>query len=479
MPEISLTPQLLHMFEGLFENIAVIHSRVSDAKRASIWRSIQAGEIQLVIGSRSAVFSPFKDLGIIVMDEEHEWTYKQDQSPRYHCRDVAKKITELTGAQLVLGSATPSIESMHEAKEGKARLFSLKNRVSGTPLPEVKVVDMKEELRSENYSIFSNQLEQEISSNLEAGKQTILFLNRRGSASSTLCRDCGLVLECEHCDTKLTYHARSRSPRPLVCHYCGRLYPLPSQCPNCQSVRIKHLGVGTQRVEAELKDRFPLARIARADRDTMSKKGSFKELHKAMSNHEVDILIGTQMIAKGWDLSKVSLIGVILADLGLHLPDFRAPERSFQLLTQVAGRAGRREEQGRVIIQSYTPEHPAIEYAKHHDYSGFYEQEIYTRKTHHFPPFSQLIKLIHVSNDKIAAFRAGESMKLALVNADLNLNGDQKHSIDVAPALIPRINGRYYWHAYVQGNEPKSLLNSVDPELLKEWRIDVDPVHTV
>jgi primosomal protein N' (replication factor Y) (superfamily II helicase) len=476
VPEISLTPQLVRYFEGSFPEIAVIHSRISDGKRAEHWRKIQNGTTQLVIGSRSAIFSPFKNLGMIIMDEEHEWSYKQDQSPRYHAREVAKKVSQLTGAQLVLGSATPSIESMWHAQHGDYKLFSMPKRISGTQLPEVKIIDMRDELRAKNLSIFSGILEQKISAALAAKEQVILFLNRRGSASATICRDCGQALSCKNCDVKLTYHARKMQHQTLVCHHCGLITKMPSTCPECQSPRIKHVGVGTERVETELKKLFPAANIKRADRDTMGQKDSFKDLHKALRNQEIDILIGTQMIGKGFDIPNVSLVGVILADLGMHIPDFRATERNFQLLTQVAGRAGRRKKRGQVVIQAYSPNHASVEKSKDHDYMGLYEQEISSRKNTTLPPFGKIIKLIFVNEDKSKCQKAALAIQDKLIAAD---QSEFKHEIYTAPALTPRMNRKYHWHVLIQGPTPRNLIKALTTEDLEGWRIDVDPVHTV
>ena len=471
VPEISLTPQLLHYFEAGFPDVAVIHSRVSEGKRAELWRKIRSGETPLIIGSRSALFSPFKKLGFIIMDEEHEWSYKQDQSPRYHARDVALKIAGQTGAQVLFGSATPSVETMYAAQTGSYKLYTLPERISGTALPRVEIVDMRVELKAKNFSIFSDLLEQKIGSTLERKEQVILFLNRRGSASSTLCRDCGYIVKCPDCELPLTLHNRTLRMQSLLCHHCGRIAPVPTLCPLCKSSRIKHLGLGTERVETELKKLFPLARIARADKDTMSKKDSFENLHVQLHNNEIDILIGTQMIGKGLDVPSVSLVGVILADLGLHIPDFRTPERIFQLLTQVAGRAGRREKQGEVVIQTYNPQHPSIQFSQTHNYLGFYEQEISSREEFKFPPFGRLLKLMFVSeNAKLCETKAKDlQKKLATEN----------YESFAAPAFFPRVNRKYQWNVLVQGPDPRSLLQKLDPKELEGWRIDVDPLLSI
>lgn len=487
VPEISLTPQLVKYFEACFPELAVIHSRVSEGKRAELWRKIYEGDTKLIIGSRSSLFSPFKKLGLIIMDEEHEWSYKQDQNPRYHAREAALKTSELTGAQLVFGSATPSIETMFKANSGEYKLFTISERIDNTPLPNVEIVDMREELKAKNFSIFSDKLEQKITATLAAKKQVILFLNRRGSASATICRDCGEAATCPNCDAKLTYHIRKLNHQTLICHHCGLINKEPKTCSNCESPRIKHIGIGTERVETDLKALFPNAKVCRADRDTMGKKDSFKDLHKQLQNHEIDILIGTQMIAKGFDIPNVELVGVILADLGLHIPDFRAAERSFQILTQVAGRAGRRKTRGEVIIQTYSPMHPSVQMAKEHDYLSFYEQEISSRKLMSLPPFIKIIKLTFVNEDKAKCQQASEKLQKLLIQIDRAQIDraqidNEKHRIYSAPALISRINRKFHWHVLIQGASPEKLLRSIQktqPQALDNWRIDVDPIITV
>ncbi|MBU0982152.1 primosomal protein N' [Patescibacteria group bacterium] len=472
VPEISLTPQFVKYFEGSVPEIEVIHSKISDGKKAKIWKKILEGETNLVIGSRSSLFSPFKNLGLIIMDEEHEYSYKQDSSPRYHARDVALKISEITGANLIFGSATPSIETMYKAKTNEYKYYSLDSRIHGTPLPKVEIIDMREELKKGNFSIFSSLLEQKISSCLEKKEQAILFLNRRGSASATVCRDCGNALSCKNCDIKLTYHAAKFSHETLICHYCGLITKMPPHCPNCKSVRIRHFGIGTQKVQSELEKLFPLAKIQRADKDTMTKRDSFTRLHKELNNNEIDVLIGTQMIGKGFDLPKVTLVGVIMADIGIHIPDFRASERSFQLLTQVAGRSGRRKDQGEVIIQTYSPEHPSLIFSQTHNYNAFYEQEIDARKRDSLPPFGKFVKLIYVDPDRN---KCEEEAKILISN----LAADNDHKIYSAPALTPKLYNKYHWHVLIHGPNPSSLIKNIDQALIENWRIDVDPIQTV
>lgn len=471
VPEISLTPQLVKYFENSFKNISVINSRISEKKRAEEWKKIYEGKAELIIGSRSALFYPFKDLGLIIIDEEHEYSYKQEQNPKYNTRDVAKKISELTDSKLIFGSATPSIETMYLAKNGEYELHELGERINQTPLPNVEIVDMREELKKKNYTIFSEELEQKIRSNLDRKEQTILFLNRRGSASSTLCRDCGYTMVCKNCETKLTYHSSNYSFKTLICHHCGISIKMPAYCPNCNSIRIKQIGIGTEKVEEEVKKLFPQAQVARADKDTMTKKDSYHKLHQDLIDQNIDILIGTQMIGKGFDIANLSLVGVILADMGLHIPDFRASERSFQLLTQVAGRAGRREKQGEVIIQTYSPEHISVKLSKEHDYNSFYEQEIYSREQMNLPPFSKLIKLSYQNEKKESCVKESEILISKLK--------DGNHEIFSAPAFISKLKNKFQWNVLIQGPDPASLIKKLEQEDFKNWKIDVDPIHTV
>lgn len=474
VPEIALTPQFKKYFERSFPNMAVIHSQVAEGKRADLWRDIRDGKIQLVLGSRSSLFAPFKNLGLVILDEEQEWSYKQDQTPRYHAREVALKLRELLNIQMVMGSATPSIETMWKASQNEYKLFTISERIHSTPLPTVKLIDMREELRAGRYSIFSDELEQQISLKLAVKEQTILFLNRRGSASCTICRDCGLSSKCPNCETSLTYHATNFRNKTLICHHCGFLAPVPTLCPACKSTRIKHMGLGTERVETELQKLFPLAKIARADKDTMSAKGSFGKLNQRLHAGEIDILIGTQMIGKGWDLPNVTLVGVIMADIGLHIPDFRTPERLFQLLTQVAGRAGRRKKQGEVLIQTYNPEHPSLHFSQTHDFLGFFEQEISSRRKAQLPPFGTLIKIIVVEDSENKAQNRAQDLA-----KELKTFATDQDQIFAAPALFTRINNRYQWNILIQSPDARSLLNRLPLASLAEVRIDVDPLISI
>ena len=375
VPEISLTPQTVEYFESrLGFKAAVIHSRLSEGEKFKMWKDIKSNNKPLVIGSRSSIFAPFTNLGIIIIDEEHELSYKQDQSPRYLTHTIAEKIQELYLEQkkysipLILGSATPSIETAYKYKDST---IHLRERIGTATLPDIKIVDMREEFKKGNKTIFSDELQDEITKTLASGNQAILFLNRRGSASSIVCRDCGYKLICTNCDIPMTYHARTLGKPVIICHHCGQIGKIPINCPNCKGLNIRFLGIGTERIEEDTKKLFKNARVARADKDTTSHKTSFEQIYSSFKNHEIDILIGTQMIAKGLHIPNVNLVGVVLADIGLNMPDFRTSERNYQLLTQVSGRAGRSSEKGKVIIQTYTPEHFALQATAAHDYDAF------------------------------------------------------------------------------------------------------------
>lgn len=392
VPEISLTPQTVERFAGRFrDNVAVLHSRLSHGERYDEWRKIKEGEVQIVVGARSAIFAPFDNLAFIIIDEEHEASYKSSMNPKYSAIEVGEKRCEVEGATLVLGSATPSIESYYKAKQGEYKLLELPNRVNNKEMPRFEVIDMKKELDNGNKSMFSNALFDSIAENLKAKKQTILFLNRRGFSTFISCRKCGYVVKCKECDISLTYHMAQNI---LKCHYCGYTLKPPTICPSCNSKYIKYFGTGTQRVEEEVKRLFPNARTSRMDLDTTTAKGSHEKIFEKMKRGDIDILIGTQMITKGLDFPNVTLVGIIAADLTLNIPDFKASERTFQLLTQVGGRAGRGEYDGKVILQTYEPEHYSILTAKSHDYIRFYNKEISIRNEFNYPPFTDIINIV-------------------------------------------------------------------------------------
>ncbi|KIL50419.1 primosomal protein N' [Jeotgalibacillus alimentarius] len=458
VPEISLTPQMVQRFKGRFgDQVAVMHSGLSVGEKYDEWRKIHRGEVNVVVGARSAIFAPFKRLGVIIIDEEHEMSYKQEDSPRYHARDVAIERSNRHGCPVILGSATPSLESFARAKKGNYHLLELEYRMNNQDMPEVKVVDMREELREGNRSMFSRDLLEEVAKRIEKKEQVVLFLNRRGYSSFIMCRDCGTVMQCPHCEVSLTYH---RSKESMKCHYCGHEEYVPNECPECTSEHIRYFGTGTQKVEEELFKLMPHVRTIRMDVDTTSKKGSHEKLLNAFGRGEADILLGTQMIAKGLDFPNITLVGVLSADTMLHLPDFRASEKTFQLLTQVSGRAGRHEKTGEVIIQTYTPEHFSIELAKSQHYEWFYQKEMMMRKTAQYPPF-YYISLITISHENVNK-AAGVCSEIAdILKAKLT---DQSIILGPVASPIARIQDKYRYQCmikYKQEPELKSLLKKI------------------
>ncbi len=398
VPEISLTPQTVSRFVSRFgERVAVIHSRLSQGERFDQWCKIKSGQVSVVVGARSAVFAPFENIGIIILDEEHETSYKSDTTPKYHARDIAAKRGEACGAVMLLASATPSLDSYYKAEKGEYTLFEMKKRYNEMAMPEVKVVDMRAELfEYKNFSPLSVYLQREIMVNLENKSKTILFLNRRGYSTFVSCRECGYTLECPHCSVSLTYHKKTDL---MACHYCGHTQRVPDICPECGSKHIKFFGTGTQKIEEAIQNQFPSAKIIRMDTDTTSHKGGHEELLDAFSKGDADILLGTQMVTKGLDFPEVTLVGVLAADTSLSMDDFRAGERSFSLLTQVCGRAGRGNIPGRAVIQTYQPFNSTIRYAKEHNYASFYKEEIANRRRLNYPPFCDIISIV-VSSDK-------------------------------------------------------------------------------
>ncbi len=466
VPEISLTPQTIDRFVGRFGDlVAVIHSRLSYGERFDEWRKIKNGTVKIVVGARSAVFAPFKDLGLIVIDEEHESTYKASQNPKYDTIDVASKRVDIEDAFLVLGSATPSLESYYKSLNGDIKLLELEQRVNNYELPKVDVIDMREELKDGNKSMFSRELYKSIGENLKQKKQTILFLNRRGFSTFVSCRGCGYVVKCNNCDISMTYH---RNIDKLRCHYCGLSIAPPHICPICKSKYIRYFGVGTEQVEEYTKKMFPDAKVARMDFDTTSKKGSYDRILGSMKKKQIDILIGTQMISKGLDFKDVTLVGVIAADTSLNLPDFRAPERTFQLITQVAGRSGRGECEGKVIVQTYDPDHYSIVLSKEHDYKSFYKNEIELRKSFMYPPFCSMINiLLYGENEKQVKSLAHNIYKLIYKEAvDIDEKDKKDYIIGPNPAPLEKIKNNYRWHIILKTEKQnmdsfKSILKRV------------------
>lgn len=479
VPEISLTPQMVQRFKERFgSNVAVLHSGLSTGEKYDEWRKIHRKEVKLVVGARSAVFAPFENLGMIIIDEEHESSYKQEEMPRYHAKDVAIERAGRHQCPVVLGSATPSLESYARAKKGVYTLLTLKRRVNQQQLPHVSLIDMREELRNGNRSMFSEELMLRLKEVLERKEQAVLFLNKRGYSSFVMCRDCGYVEQCPHCEISLTYH---RFQKRLKCHYCGHEAPVPAECPECHSEHIRYFGTGTQRVEEELTKVLPEARVIRMDVDTTSRKGAHEKLLTSFGHKEADILLGTQMIAKGLDFPDVTLVGVLSADTSLHIPDFRSSEKTFQLLTQVSGRAGRHEKAGSVIIQSYTPSHYSIELTKQHDYEAFYEQEMLHRRHQSYPPF-YFLAMVTVSHEEVtkAAHVTDKIVQFLKMNCAPNTR-----ILGPAASPIAKIKDRYRYQCvikYKRENELASLLRKIQDHYQKEMEqkqlmisIDMNP----
>ena len=479
VPEISLTPQLLSRFKDRFgENLALLHSGLGRGERHDQWRRIWKGEVKIAMGARSAIFAPFQNVGIIILDEEHDPSYKQEEKLKYHARDMAVVRAKQAEATLLLGSATPSLESFYNTEKGKFRLLNLPERIEGKPLPGVEVVDVKKE-----EGLLSEKLKAALKKNIEDKKQSLLFLNRRGFANFILCPDCGLTFKCPNCSVTLTYHLQDRS---LQCHYCDYRIPAPGDCPKCQGHRLQGMGIGTERLEQEIKLLFPEAQVERMDHDTTSRRRSHVQILKRLESGSTDILVGTQMIVKGHDFPNVTFVGVVSADTSLHFPDFRSSERTFQLLTQVAGRAGRGEAFGEVVIQTFNPDHYSILRAKDHDYIGFYQEEIQFRKALEYPPFSRLInfRLVGNSEKKTKGLAGG----MGKIGQSLLKKGYGKGIEILGPSTAPfaKMRGKFRWQMLAKGKSPQ-LLHQFAKDLASAMEgrmkgmgvnldIDVDPV---
>jgi primosomal protein N' (replication factor Y) len=479
VPEISLTPQLLSRFKDRFgENLALLHSGLGRGERYDQWRRTWKGEVKIAMGARSAIFAPFKNVGIIIVDEEHDSSYKQDEKLRYHARDVAVVRAKQGEATLLLGSATPSLESFYNTKKGKFRLLNLPERIEGKPLPRVEVVDLKKE-----GGLLSEKLRAALQKNIEDKKQSLLFLNRRGFANFILCPECGYTYKCPNCSVTLTYHLRDRS---LQCHYCDYRIQAPGDCPKCQGHRLQGMGIGTERLEQEIKSLFPETQVGRMDRDTTSQRRSHQQILKRLESGSIDILVGTQMIVKGHDFPNVTFVGVVSADTSLHFPDFRSSERTFQLLTQVAGRAGRGEVFGEVVIQTFNPDHYSILRAKDHDYIGFYQEEIQFRKALEYPPLSRFINFRLVGNSE--KMTKGMAEEMGRIGQSLLKEGYGKGIEILGPSSAPfaKMRGKYRWQMLAKGKSHQ-LLHQFAKELASRMEvqikgkgvnldIDVDPV---
>jgi primosomal protein N' (replication factor Y) len=474
VPEIALTTQAVARVAGRFPGrVAIIHGDLYVGERYDEWRRIRSGQVDVVIGARSALFSPIPDLGMIILDEEHEPAYKQSEfRPSYHARESAIRLGQILHVPVVLGSATPSIESFYRAEQGIYQLVELPHRI-GSALPPVEVIDLRNELHAGNTSILSRRLQSELERVLQMKQQAILFLNRRGAASYVLCRECGFVAMCDRCDMPLTYHSTERI---LLCHYCNRQAKVLYSCPQCKSTGIRYFGLGTEKVMATIQQLFPSARLLRWDRDTASNHRAHQELLDRFANREADFLVGTQMIAKGLDLPGVTLVGVVSADIALNLPDFAAPERAFTLLTQVAGRAGRGEEAGTVIVQTFSPQHFCIDTASRHDYHEFYAAEIAARRRYAYPPFRHFVKFTYSHENRRRAQNEALLLRekldqwierLALLDTDV---------VGPAPALMERVKNKYHWQMIVRGPDLHPLLRVLDTP---GWSVDIDPVSTL
>ncbi|KRL63973.1 primosomal protein N [Lactobacillus psittaci DSM 15354] len=450
VPEISLTPQMVKQVHARFgKEVAVLHSALSEGEKYDEWRRIRRGEAKVVVGARSAIFAPLTNIGIIIIDEEHESSYKQEDTPRYHARDVAIWRSKYHHAPLILGSATPSLDSRARAQKGRYHLLTLKKRANKQALPEVKIIDLRKSEFAGSQFDLTSELVDAIKTRISQQQQVILLLNRRGYANFMLCRDCGFVLECPNCDLSLTMH---RDVGQMICHYCGYHEAIPNKCPNCHSKAIRFLGTGTQKVESELNELLPLAKVLRMDVDTTRRKGSYKKILDAFGRHEADILLGTQMIAKGLDFPNVTLVGVINADTGLYLPDYNASEKTFELLTQVSGRAGRAEKKGQVLIQTFNPDHYAIKLAQSQDYEAFYQTEMKIRYQGNYPPFFFTTLISVASKNEQNAAKEAFIIKRQLMH--------QLHQPTIilgpTPSAISKIKNLYYYQILVKyKHEPK------------------------
>ncbi|MCA9215156.1 MAG: primosomal protein N' [Planctomycetales bacterium] len=491
VPEISLTPQTQRRFKSRFEHVAVLHSHLTDADRNWHWKNIADGNVQVIVGARSAVFAPTQHLGLIVIDEEHDGSFKQSIEPRYHARLIAQKRAELERVPLVLGSATPSLESWHQAQTGAFTLLSMPDRVSELPLPKVDTIDMREEFQNRFHrGSISRHLADAMKKALQAGGQVILLLNRRGFSTHIQCPACGEVVKCAECDIALTHH---REGEKVVCHYCDYESAAPQKCPHCKFENIRYGGLGTQRLEAEVRQKFPNHTCLRMDSDTMKRPGSHESAFSRFRTGEVKILLGTQMIAKGLDFPNVTLVGVINADTGLHLPDFRAGERAFQLITQVAGRTGRSEKGGRVLVQSFDPDHPSIAAARHHDYLQFANHELPNRKSFAYPPFGCMARIVVRGSSEQLAEGTASAIAQHIQNRvakdfEANPRPDlPPHSVRVlgpAPAPIAKLRGLYRFHMLLQCPEldlirPAVLSAREEIKLVEDvqWIVDIDPIE--
>lgn len=476
VPEIALTPQMIERFKGRFgKDVALFHSRLSDGERFDEWHRVKEGKAKVIVGARSALFLPAKNLGFIIIDEEHENTYKSEQNPKYQAKEVAEYIANRKGAKLVLGSATPTIESYYRAISGEIDLVEITKRVDGKPMPKMELVDMREELKVGNRSLFSRKLFKSIKEALAKKEQIVLFLNRRGFSTFVSCRSCGYVFKCDECEISMTYHKNGF----LVCHYCGKTKREPNKCPKCESKYVKFFGAGTQRVEDEIKKYFKDAKVIRMDVDTTRAKDSHEKLYNAFKKGDGDILIGTQMISKGLDFPNVTLVGILAADMSINIPDYRSAERTFQLITQVAGRAGRGVKEGKVVIQTYTPEHYSLQYAKNYDYEGFYEKEFTVRALMNYPPFGKILLINGSSKDEnmLKDFMNNIANSISILLKDYN----GIELLGPIACMISKIKENFRWQIVLKGEfdlkfakKIQELLYDNNKSNYNEIRISID-----
>lgn len=476
VPEIALTPQMIERFKGRFGvNVALFHSKLSDGERFDEWFRVKEGKAKVIVGARSAIFLPAKNLGLIIIDEEHENTYKSEQNPKYQTKEVAEYLSELKGCKVILGSATPSIETYYRALTGEMKLLELNSRVDNKPMPPMKVIDMRNELKGGNKSLFSRELFIAIQERLKRKEQIILFLNRRGFSTFVSCRSCGYVFKCDECDISMTYHKNGL----LICHYCGKTKREPRECPKCHSKYVKFFGAGTQRIEEEVKKYFNNVRILRMDVDTTRDKHSYERIYNTFKNGEADILIGTQMVSKGLDFKNVTLVGILAADMSINIPDYRAAERTFQIITQVAGRAGRGDKQGEVLIQTYTPQHYSLQYAVNYDYEGFYEKEFTVRAMMKYPPFGKLL-LINGTSKKEELLK-NFMHKITMMIKPLVENCLDIEILGPIPCMISKVKENYRWQIVIKGEfdsyfskNIKEILYDENKNVYNDIRISMD-----
>ncbi|WP_194190533.1 primosomal protein N' [Clostridium chrysemydis] len=474
VPEISLTPQMIQRFKGRFgEEVALFHSKLSEGERFDEWYRVKNGKCRLVIGARSALFLPVQDLGLIIVDEEHESSYKSEHNPKYSTKEVCEFYSEIYNAKYVLGSATPSVESFADAIVQKINLVELKERIDKKPLPTMEIVDMRKELKDKNLSMFSRKLYKKMKEALERKEQIILFLNRRGFSTFISCRSCGYVFKCHKCDISLTYHNSGY----LSCHYCGYVEKEKKVCPKCGSKYVKFFGAGTEKVQNEIKKYFKDARVLRMDSDTTKAKDAYEKIYNSFINGEADILIGTQMVAKGFDFKNVSLVGILAADMSLNMPDYRASERTYDLVTQVSGRAGRGETKGEVVIQSYTPNHPSLKYAVDNNYTDMFKEEIRIRKLMCYPPFGKIVLIRGLSKNEIKLKEFMENTKDKIEG----LISEGSYLLGPTPCVVKKVRDMFRYQIMIKGNvNDNELLNirnslyDLNKSVYNEIRINID-----